>query len=573
MDFSSLPSNAESILSMTWQDYEPFYNDLKSRTLDSSTIDAWLDDWSALASCVDEQFTRLQVVVSQHTADEELQKQFDTFLDEVQPATKAADQKVKEKLLESGLQPKGFEIALKMMQAEAEIFSEENLPLLAEEQKLANEYDKIMGATTVMWEGEEKTFWEMTTMYSYETDRDVRERAWRAIWDRLYENREAVNVLWKKFMALRLKIAENAGFPDYRAYKWKQSRRFDYTPDDCKSFHAAIEAVVVPAAVRVYERRRQRLGLEATRPWDREVDQFGRPALRPAETVAELNSKALNVFEKVDPKFREYYQRMIANDLLDLDSRKNKASGAYSLCYNVARLPFIFMSHTNTAIDVDTILHEGGHAFHSLESAHLRYHQKAEVYLPAEFAEVASMGMELLAAPYLTQEQDGFYTEEESARARIAHLESFLVFLPYMALVDAFQHWIYENSTEALDGIQCEDKWGELWDRFMKGIDYSGLEKYKNIYWQRQGHILTTPFYYIEYGLAELGALQVFGNARKDQKKAVEDYRKALALGSTVSLPELFATAGAKFAFDAETLKYAVDLMEEVIAELEVNLQ
>ena len=373
-------------------------------------------------------------------------------------------------------------------------------------------------------------------------------------------------------MGIRLKIAENADFPDYRAYKWKQSRRFDYTPEDCKSFHAAIEEVVVPAAIRVYERRRQRLGIEAIRPWDQNVDQFGRPSLRPAKTVDELNLKALNVFENVDPKFREYYQSMIDNDLLDLDSRKNKASGAYSLCYNVAQLPFIFMSHTNTTIDVETIMHEGGHAFHSFECAHLRYPQKAEEYVPAEFAEVASMGMELLASPYLTQEYGGFYTDEESARARISHLESFITFLPYMALVDAFQHWIYENQLEASDGIKCEEKWGELCDRFIKGIDYSSLEKYKKIYWQRQGHILTTPFYYIEYGLALLGAVQVFGNARKDQKKAVADYRKALSLGSTVSLPELFATAGAKFAFEAKTLKQAVDLMEEVIGELETKL-
>ena len=572
MGFNSLPTDAESILAMTWQDYEPFYNHLESRKLNTSTIDAWLDDWSALASCVDEQFTRLLIVTSQHTADEELQKQFDTFLDDVQPATKIADQKIKEKLLASRLHPKGFEIALKMMQAEAEIYCAENLPLLAEEQKLANEYDRIMGATTVLWDGEEKTFWEMYTMYSYETDRAVRESAWKTLSERMYLNRDAINALWGKFMAVRLKIAENAGFPDYRTYKWKQSRRFDYTPEDCKSFHTAIEEVVVPAAVRVYERRRQRLGIETTRPWDRDVDQFGRTMLRPAKTVAELNSKALNVFEKVDPKFRGYYQTMIDNDLLDLESRKNKAGGAYSLCYNVARLPFIFMSHTNTKIDVDTILHEGGHSFHSFESAHLRYHQKVEACSPAEFAEVASMGMELLAAPYLTQKCGGFYTEEENARARISHLESFIAFLPYMALVDAFQHWIYENPSEASDAIKCEEKWGELWDRFMQGIDYSGFEKYKKVYWHGQGHIHTTPFYYIEYGLAELGAVQVFGNARKDQKKAVSDYRKALTLGSTVSLPELFAAAGAKFAFDADTLKNAVDLMEEVIKEMENKL-
>jgi oligoendopeptidase F len=572
MNFASLPTEARSILAMEWQDYAPFFSDLESKTLNESTIDAWLDDWSALAACIDEQFTRLQVVTSQHTADEELQKQFDKFLDKVQPPVKVADQKIKEKLLASGLNPPGFEIALKKMQTEAEIFRAENLPLLAEEQKLANEYEKIRGATTVMWEGEEKTFSEMLTMYSFETERAVRERAWKMLAERMYQNRDAINALWEKLMTVRLKIAENVGLPDYRAYRWKQYFRFDYTPGDCLSFHAAIEEVVVPAAQRVYERRRQRLGIEATRPWDRDVDQFGRPALRPAQTITDLNSKALRVFEKVDPDFRRYYQTMMDNDLLDLSNRKNKASGAYSLYYNVAKLPFIFMSHTNTQLDVETILHEGGHAFHSFECAHLRFHQKAESYVPAEFAEVASMGMELLASPYLTKENGGFYTEEESARARIAHLESFIAFWPYMALVDSFQHWIYDNPTTATDGTKCEEKWGELWDRFMKGIDYSGFEKNKKVYWHQQGHIHTIPFYYVEYGLALLGAVQVFGNARRDQKRAVADYRKALALGSTVSLPELFATAGAKFAFDADTLKQAVDLMEEVIEEMEVKL-
>jgi oligoendopeptidase F len=470
------------------------------------------------------------------------------------------------------LHPRGFEIAHKMMQTEAEIFREENLPLLADEQKLSNEYDRIMGATTVIWEGEEKTFWQMWMISAYETERNVRERAWKMLEERLYQNRESINEIWEKFMALRLKIAENAGFPDYRSYKWKQKFRFDYTPEDCKSFHAAIEQVVVPAALRVYERHKQRLGLDTIRPWDRSVDQFGRPPLRPAETVAELNERALKVFEQVDPKFRKYYQTMMDNDLLDLESRKNKASGAYSVGYNVANLPFIFMSHTNSISDVEIILHEGGHAFHTFEAAHLRFHQKAEIYSPAEFAEVASMGMELLASPYLTSDRGGYFTEEESARARIGHLEGIIAFLPYMALVDAFQHWIYENPVQASDGLNCEEKWGELWDRFMPGIDYSGFEKYKKMYWHRQGHIHTVPFYYVEYGLAQLGAVQVFGNARRNQKKAVADYCRALSLGSTASLPALFVTAGAKFAFDAGTLKQAVDLIEEVIEEQEALL-
>ena len=557
---------------MTWADYEPYYNDLIARPLNASTLDSWMEDWSALAACVDEQFTRLQILTTQHTADEEIQNRYAGFIDQVQLSVKTVEQKLKEKLLASGLEPKGYTVAFKMMKNEAGIFNAENLPLLAEEQKLVAEYDRIMGATTVMWDGEEKTFWQMVTISWYDSDRAVRERAWRALQQRLHQNNDAINELWSRFMAVRQKITSNLGLPDYRAYQWKQRFRFDYTPEDCKAFHAAIEQVFVPAAERIYKQREKRLGLGSTRPWDTNADSFGRPALRPAETVAELNERTLNVFGHVDPQFRAYYQTMMDNGLLDLDSRKDKASGAYSLGFNVARLPFIFMSHTNSAIDVSTILHEGGHAFHTFESAHLRFHQKAEQYVPAEFAEVASMGMELLASPYLSKEHGGYYTEEEYARARIEHLEGIVTFLPYMALVDAFQHWIYENHEEASDGVRCGKKWGELWDRFMKGVDYSGLEMEKNTYWHRQGHIHTTPFYYVEYGLAQLGAVQVYGNALKDQHKAVADYRHALSLGSTVSLPELFKTAGVKFAFDAATLKEAVDLLESELARLETKL-
>jgi len=572
MKFNSLPTDSKSILALKWADYAPYFNNLESRTLDSASISAWLTDWSTLSACLDEQYTRLQVLTSQHTADEELQKQFNAFVDHVQPPAKSADQKIKEKFLASGLHVKGFEIAEKMMRAEADLFREANLPLLAEEQKINNERQKLMGATTIMWEGEEKTLWEMLFGVMYHSDRAVRESAWKATSERVLQNRQAINELWERFMAVRLQIAANAGKPDYRAYVWQQKMRFDYTPEDCKSFHAAIEKVVVPAAQRVHERRKQRLGIEAIRPWDRLVDQFNRPALTPASTVEELNSKALDVFGKVDPLFREYYQSMMDEGLLDLESRKNKGGGAYSVGFNAMRKPFIFMSHANSPADVETLLHEGGHAFHTFESMHLHFHQKAEIYLPAEFAEVASMGMELLASPYLTKDQGGFYTEEEAARAHISHMEGIITFWPYMSVVDLFQHWVYENPTDGSNPAKCDQKWGELWDRFMKGIDFTGFDDSKKTYWQLQGHIHSSPFYYIEYGLAQLGAVQVFGNARKDQQKAVADYRKALALGSTVSLPQLFEAAGAKLSFDARTLKDAVDLLEEVIAEMQAKL-
>jgi oligoendopeptidase F len=422
-----------------------------------------------------------------------------------------------------------------------------------------------------MWDGEERTFAQMRALL-YETDRSIRQRAWEVTQARRLKERRNINALWEKFIPVRLKIAENADMPDYRAYVWKQKFRFDYSPEDCKSFHAAIEEVVVPAAKRVYERRRQRLGVESLRPWDLSVDPLGAVLIKPYESMDEFKSKSRAIFEQVDPRFGEYFQIMMDEGLLDLESRKNKGPGAYSLGLHVAHRPFIFMSNTNTPGDVQTILHEGGHAFHEFERAHVHFYQRGEIYLPAEFAEVASMGMELIASPYKTKEYGGFYTESEAARAMIELLEGSITIWPYIALVDAFQHWIYENPADGSDASKCEENWAELWDRFMPGIDYSGLEDAKKTRWHRQSHIFHNPFYYVEYGLAQLGAAQVWANARKDQKKAVADYRKALALGATVPLPELFAAAGAKFAFDAKTLKEAVDLMEEVIGEMEAKL-
>ena len=571
MNFNSLPTDSKSILAMQWADYEPFFINLEKRDLTEGNVQAWLDDWSTLASTVDEHYWRLYIDTTLYTADEEIDKRFNKYIEDIQPLAKIAEQKLKSKLLDSGLSPKGFETGLQRIQAEAGLFNEENLSLLAEEQKLGTEYNKITGSMTVMWEGEERTMSQMFSLQK-DSDRKIRERAWISVIERGLQERQKINALWEKFVPLRVQIAENADMPDFRAYAWRQKFRFDYTPADCKSFHTAIEEVVVPAAKRVFERRRQRLGADTLRPWDLFVDQFGSSSIKPYETIEEFKSISRAVFEQVDPKFGEYFQTMMDEGFLDLDTRKNKAPGAYSLGLHAIHRPFIFMSNTKTTEDVLTILHEGGHAFHEFERAHVNFFQRGELYLPAEFSEVASMSMELLAYPYLTKEHGGFYTEQEAARAAIDHLENIITFLPYMALVDAFQHWVYENPKDSSSAAKSEEKWAELWDRFMAGIDYSGLEDAKKTYWHRQLHIHTLPFYYIEYGLAQLGAVQIFGNARRNQKKAVADYRNALALGATVPVAELFAAAGAKFAFDATTLKDAVDLLEEVIAEMEAKL-
>jgi len=565
----NLPSSPETILTMEWTDYEPHYTALQSTNLTTENINEWLLDWSNLADRLDEQYTRLFVATTQYTHDKEIEKRFNHFVESVQPQARMKEQKLKEKILASNLQPDNFKMGLKKMRAEAGIFSEANLALLVEEQKLNAQYNKILGSQTMLWNGEERTASQMFPLL-LEKDTAIREKAWKISTDVRLKNRDAINELWKKLMAVRLKIAENAGQPDYRSYVWEQKFRFDYSPEDCKTFHKAIEEVVVPAAKRIFEKRRKKLGSESVQPWDQHVDLSDADPLKPYESIEEFKSKTKDIFTKVDPKFGEYFQTMIDENLLDLDSRKNKAPGAYNLIYGVSQRPFIFMNNSGTHGDVVTLLHEGGHAFHAFEATVVPYfHERSESFVPAEFAEVASMSMELLASPYITKDQGGFYTEAEAARARSKHLEEIITFWPYMALVDAFQHWIYENPLEGSDPIQCENKWAELWDRFLPYIDYSKFEDAKKTFWHRQLHIHTIPFYYIEYGIAQLGAVQVWANALKDQKQAVEDYRKALALGSTVSLPELFETAGIKFSFDTKTLKTHVDLIEEEIKKLE----
>mgnify|MGYP001113734983 CR=1 FL=1 len=565
--FASLPSTAQEFMTWPWSKIEPYFQDLVSRPVSQTNVESWLSDWTRLVNLLSERFTRLEIATTVDTTDEGAKQRYNSFLDEIYPHAESMDYKLKQKLLESKLEPPDFEIPLRNMRAEAGIFREANLPLLSQEMKLSIEYDKISGAQTVEWEGEELTVLQLKRVYQ-DLNRDKRERAWKLGAQRQLEDRQALNELWQKLLRVRLEIAENAGKVDFRAYQWQRFKRFDYTPQDCQTFHEAIEAVVVPAAERIYEKRRQRLGVERLRPWDLTVDALGREPLRPFEDVDELKNTAGTIFQNVDFQLGKYFEMMRREALLDLENRKGKAQGGYCADFDVIRRPFIFMNAVGLQEDVQTLLHEGGHAFHVFETSQLPYHQQLQVGM--EFAEVASMGMELLASPYLAREKGGFYTTTQAARARIEHLdEDILRFWPYMAVVDAFQHWVYENPEKAADPGNCDGTWSQLWRRFMRGVDWSGLEDEMATGWQRKLHIFQIPFYYVEYGLAQLGAVQVWRKAVQDQEAAVAAYRKALSLGGTRSLPELFATAGAKFAFDADTLRRAVEAIEETIGDLE----
>jgi len=559
------------LMDQKWDTFQPSFDDLLAVEITAANIQDWLADWTQVSAWCDELYNRLYVAASVNTADQVAEKKFQDYMEYFYPAWQAAEQKMKLKLITSGLAVPGFEIQLRNMRADADLFREENLPLIAEEERLNNEHDKIIGAQTMTWQGQEKTARQMEVVLR-DNDRETRRQGWELLAQRQLEDRAAINGQWQQYMALRQKLAANAGKPDYRAYRWQFYKRFDYTPEDCKAFQIAIEEVVVPAVARITEKRKRALGIDRLCYYDIFVDTSGKPPLRPFTDVADLIRKTSAVFQHVSPRFGRYFDIMAENGLLDLDNRKNKANGGYCTGFAHTRQPFIFANAVGIHDDVQTLLHEGGHSFHAFESYNLPYFQQTND-VPNEFAEVASMGMEYLTSPYLTEVYGGYYSEADAARARIDHIETDLRFWPYMAIVDAFQHWVYENPEEGRQPERCDAKWAELELRFRPEIDWSGYEDVMMTGWQRKDHIHHTPFYYVEYGLSLLGAVQIWRNALADQESAVRQYQQALALGATAALPELYRAAGAKLAFDAQTLHGAVELMERTLNELEESIK
>jgi oligoendopeptidase F len=378
---------------------------------------------------------------------------------------------------------------------------------------------------------------------------------------RMLDVREELDELFDELLGFRTRIAANAGYDDYRDYKWQQLGRFDYTPADAVRFQDAILETVVPALERQSARRAALLGVDTLRPWDLDVDAHGDTPLRPFETADELADGSIRVFERVDPALAGMVRQMRDEGLLDLDNRKGKAPGGYCATLSARRRPFIFMNAVGTEDNVRTMLHEAGHAFHVFDRNGLPLIWQRRS--PMEFNEVASMSMELLTAPYLDRASGGFYEAEDAIRSRIQHLERIISFLPYMATVDAFQLWLYANPAHTRDERDAE--WLRLHRRFVVGADWSGHEESRESLWQHKLHIFQAPFYYIEYGIAQLGALQVWRNSLRDPADALARYRSALALGGTRPLPELFRAAGAEVVLDAEPLAELVALVETTV--------
>jgi len=560
---------ADTLLNLKWEDLAPYYGDLEQESISKENIENWMARWTTISEIQDELYNRAYVATSVNTADEEAEKRFDAYMEEIYPNVMEAEQRLKKKFIASGLTVAGFEIPMRNMRAQAELFREENIPLRVEEEKLANQFDKITGAQTVQWKGAEKTVRQMEVVLR-DRDQQTRLEGWKTMADRQLEDRKAINDLWIQLMELREKIAANAGVPSFREFRWKELLRFDYSIADCKTFQHAIEEAVVPVATRLAARRKKALGLDALRYCDTLVDLADAEPLKPFSDVDELKRGAKAIFSKVHPQFGAYFSQMEDEGYLDLENRKNKAAGAYCTDFAYTKRPFVFANAVGIHDDVQSVLHEGGHAFHSFESFRLPYfQQRAESAIPIEFAEVASMGMEFLSLRYLSKKHGGLYSDSDAARAQSEHLEQSLLFWPYMAMVDAFQHWAYENPQAGKDPDACDEKWSALEDRFRPYIDWSGYEDVKMTGWHRKPHIHQIPFYYVEYGLAQLGAAQIWLHAAQDEKSAVAMYRNALSLGGTVSLPGLFAAAGIKFSFEEQTLRQAAERMEEAILSFE----
>ncbi|HUE67278.1 MAG TPA: M3 family oligoendopeptidase [Candidatus Acidoferrum sp.] len=562
----ALPDTSEAFKTATWRDVAPFYEELAARPLGRDNVEDWLADWSRFESLLAEAASLANFAYCINTADSGAEEAHLRFGSEIDPKADEQRSRLQRRLIDLGYVRPGLEVMVRKFRNQVELFSEANVPIFSELARLSTEWAKVNGAMTVDWDGVEKTPQQMWP-YLEANDRGVRERAFRAQFRPYIEQRDALANFFDRMYDLRQKAAKNAGFDNYRDYVHRDKNRFDYTPDDCFRFHEAVETAVRPAIQRLLEVRRKHLGVDRLRPWDNWVDPKGRTPLKPYANVGELIDHSIGVFGQVDPDFRGYFQTMAGADLLDLDNRKGKAPGGFCDSLPVRKLPLIFMNAVGIDEDVRTLLHEAGHSFHVFEAARLPL--IFQRHPGAEMAEVASMSMELLASPYIDRAHGGYYAEEDVPRARRNLLERTVHFFSHCASVDAFQQWIYTNP-EGRDADARDQKWLELRRRFEGDIvDWSGLDRERIARWYFQPHFFEYPFYYIEYGIAQLGALQVWRNSLRDRGEAVRRYREALALGATRPLPELYRAAGARLIFDADGMRELMDLVEEVLSTLD----
>lgn len=548
----------------TWDDVRPRYEALAASPPEPATLATWLGRWSVLEEALGEAMALASIAHTTDTENAEKEAAALRFTSEIRPRVEEQHVRLGRQLAALDGHPASLATTVHRFRNAAALFRAENVPLEAETARLNAQYNRLTGGMTVRWEGEDLPLPRLAP-FLLSHDRDVRERAFRLQSAPYVAARDQLAELFDRMYAVRVAIAANAGFASYRDYAHQAKHRFDYTPADCERFHDAVERAVVPAVARLRARRRQTMRLPALRPWDLGVDPEGRPPLRPFDDVSALIAGARRIFDRLDPTLGRYFAVMADEELLDLASRRGKRPGGYCTSLPHRGRPFIFMNAAGVHGDVETLMHESGHAFHTFEARRLPY--VFQRHPGAEMAETASMSMELLTAPYLARTAGGFYSEADAGRARREHLEGILELLPHVAAIDAFQHWLY-TSGQGQDRDARDAAWVRIHARFDAGLDWDGIERERRARWLRQLHVFLYPFYYIEYGVAQLAALQVWRNALADPATALAAYRDALALGATKPLPELLAAAGARLVFDAEPMAALITLVEAQIAEL-----
>ena len=555
---------SENLNLNAWQEIEPYFKNLLERQITTiHELEDWLADRSELDSVLSENMAWRYIRMTCDTTDENALKEYQFFVQQIQPQVAPLANKLNEKVLATpGLEelPKdGYPIMLRSMRKAIEIFREENIPLMTELQTEAQKFGQISGAMTIEHAGEELTM-QQASVHLQSTDRQLRESVYVKISERRLQDRESLDALFSRLIELRDQVARNADYANFRDYMFAAMGRFDYTPEACFDFHDAVEAVVVPMLDGLTQKRQSALDIDTLRPWDKYVDPLSRPALKPFSGGNDLVEKTIECFSRLDPFLGDCMRIMRELGHLDLESRKGKAPGGYNYPLAETGIPFIFMNATSTLRDMVTILHEGGHAVHSFLTRDLRLYDFKST--TPEVAELASMTMELLSMDHWDVY---FENPQDLARAKKEHLEQIIETLPWVATIDKFQHWLYEHAGHS--SADRRDAWNEIFDRFSDSItNWSGLERQRDFLWQKQLHLFEVPFYYIEYGMAQLGAVAIWKNYRENVEVGLKGYLSALKLGYTKTIPEIYQAAGIKFDFSAG---YIRDLMQFVRDELE----
>ncbi|HYF32475.1 MAG TPA: M3 family oligoendopeptidase [Chitinophagaceae bacterium] len=540
----------------TWEGLEPYYKNLLERPIGSrQDLEQWLKDMSELDAVVGEDAAWRQIRMTCDTESKPLEQAYAYFMMEILPKIEPIQDKINRKLMESPfikeLDQQQFFTYLRNVKKSIDLFREENVPIQAELNVMKQQFGVISGKMTVTVNGHEYTL-QQAAKFLESPDRNLREEVYRKVNERRMQDKNTLNHLYTALIERRDRIAKNAGFSNYRDYKFVELGRFDYTREDCYQFHEAVKQHVLPLVNEINQRKKDKLGLDSLRPWDMDAEPEGVVPLHPFEGGQELLDKSVKCLERVRPFFADCLRRMNSMNHLDLDSRKGKAPGGYNCPLPESGAPFIFMNAAGQMHDVTTMLHEGGHAVHSFLAHNLELSAFKEY--PMEIAEVASMAMELLTM----DNWDVFFDKDEDLkRAKQQQLERTITIFPWIATIDKFQHWVYEHPNHT------EEERTEAWMRTLSEftspvVDFSGLEEYRRYAWQRQLHLFEVPFYYIEYGIAQLGAIGLWRQSRQDKERALDNYIRALSLGGTRTLPELYKVAGIEFNFSGE---YIRDLM------------